>query len=401
MKIEIQANWKSNFKKASIILSIIFSIVFIWINFNKVIQPQVKNKDFSVYYYCAKAYSNGVNPYDNSSVEENVGKAHVYHYAYPPITLKFFQAFTKFNFDFATWFFFFLKFSVIIAVIILWRNLFLDRKVDFIFYLLCLFSYNTTIYCDLLLGNISILEQLFLWLGFFYYLRNRIWLFGLLIILASIFKATNILFLGLLIFKEDKKRFFYLWTLVGIFITTLVIQFFIFPADYMCVFITRLFMKMRERGPLNSCLPMLVNDLTGYLSNSLGVEINSNIILAILNIAIILVSYFFAKRIAKSKDKEKDKILIFLGCFTYILLLPRCVLYFYILLIPGTYYLMQRANYLNISYLLFILIFIFNPFVCLTSLQNLSSILFSNSPILITAFFWGICLYEIKKRFKR
>lgn len=58
-------------------------------------------------------------------------------------------------------------------------------------------------------GNISILEQFCLWLGFVCFLKRRLFLFSLLIIISACFKITALFFLVLLLTINEKKNYFY------------------------------------------------------------------------------------------------------------------------------------------------------------------------------------------------
>ena len=89
------------------------------------------------------------------------------------------------------------------------QRFFLKREADIWFYPFALLAFNTSIFVDIAAGNISIFEQFGLWLGFFFLLKRRLFLFCLAIVLIANFKITPLFFLVLLLFINDKKKYLY------------------------------------------------------------------------------------------------------------------------------------------------------------------------------------------------
>ena len=139
--------------------------------------------DFKVYYYAAKAYVAGLNPYDVKTLSEIAQDPRILHlklkFTYPLVTLLFFRLFLFVDYNTAFYLFLGLKCILLIGLICLWRKEFLKIEADLLFYFFCLLAFNGAIYLDMRSGNICLLEQFVLWLAFYFLLRRRLLLFCL------------------------------------------------------------------------------------------------------------------------------------------------------------------------------------------------------------------------------
>ena len=68
-------------------------------------------------------------------------------------------------------------------------------------------GFHEAIRVDILSGNISIFEQVFLWTAFLLLEKNRPYIFSLLICVVATLKLTPIIFLGLLVLKRQYSIF--------------------------------------------------------------------------------------------------------------------------------------------------------------------------------------------------
>jgi hypothetical protein len=358
--------------------------------------------DFYGYYECAKAYENRVNPYDRNAVSQRA-KLQVYNYVYPPVTLFFFQIFTKLDYFTASYLYLILKCLLLIGLIYLWRNGFFDKQVDSIFYLLCLFAFNATIYLDLESGNISILEQFVIWLALFFYLKQRFILFLLSIVLAASFKIQPILFIFLILFSESRNKYLYLLTSFIVFALVLLVQYISNPHLF-SNFISNALYTFSEKGPINPSSFSFFQELSQFFSSLLGMPMISRTFpipyLALATIVILssLSVYFLLRQL---KIQDKDKWIIFLFCLVYALINPRFKNYSYILLLPPAYFLIKKISCIKAGTLFFLLLIIQVAYIALPGMNNVAYFLWNYYPLVISYFIWGLYLREITLLYKR
>lgn len=351
--------------------------------------------DFYGYYQCAKAYGNGINPYDTKAVSQ-IAKSLICPFVYPPITLFFFQIFTKLDYNLAFNLYIIIKCILMIGLIYLWRNTFLHKQVDLIFYLLCLFAFNATIYLDLSSGNISILEQFMIWLAFSYYLKRKFIYFCILIVLAAVFKIQPILFIFLLFFVENKSKY---KLLIGSFMAfgiILLIQFISSPYLF-SNFITNVANTVKEGGINNPSTFAFIRDLFKVLlgiSNNILLDRISLLFHLVIVVAIIFISRSAYIHLKSVKVEDKEKWAIFLACLIYNLINIRFKDYSYILLILPTYFIIKTTSIRAKGLLLFIAS-ISAPNVTLPGSYFVFNILWNYYPLFVAYLIWSLYLYEI------
>jgi hypothetical protein len=163
--------------------------------------------DFEVYYFAAKAWTRGLNPYELNSLKYVGGRDDSdLSFVYPPITLPFFRLFTLVPYGVSRNIWLALKILGLMALLGLWRRTFLKNVDGLVFLVTALMAFNGATLWDLETGNVTIFEQLFLWAGFWYYLRGQRAYFTFYVVLGSIFKITPIVLLGLLIFPRERRK---------------------------------------------------------------------------------------------------------------------------------------------------------------------------------------------------
>ena len=352
--------------------------------------------DFYGYYHCAKAYEAGLNPYDTDTVSQMVRKS-VFPYVYPPITLFFFQIFTKLDYNFAFYAYLILKCVLITGIIFLWRNVFLNKKTDLLFYLLCLLSFNATIYLDLRSGNISMFEQFMIWLGLFCYLNRKFTLFCITTIAAAIFKIQPILFLFLLLFIENKNKYKYL---IGSFFAfgMIFLATYLFEPHLFSNFIANALNTTKEQGIINPSTFSFTRELLQALSKITGVAVFSKaylIFYLIMITVIISASWVACISITNLKIQDKQKWIIFLICFVYSLICPRFKDYSYIILIVPAYFIIKRVSCIRPYVLLFIFMIISAIYITLPGLKITVYFFWNYYPLIVSYCLWGLYLREI------
>lgn len=352
--------------------------------------------DFNGYYYCAKAYEAGLNPYDTNAVYQITHRPS-FPYVYPPITLFFFKIFTILDYNSAFYAYLALKCILMSGIIFIWRNVFLNKETGLLFYLLCLLSLNTPIYHDLLSGNISMFEQFLIWLGLVYYLNSKYTLFCIAIIAASIFKIQPIFFLFLLLFIEDKNKYKYLigsFTAFGM----ILLATYLLEPHLFSNFIANALNSAKEQGMLNPSTFSFARDLLQLLSKITGAAVFGKAYLIFYLIIITVIIY--ASRLAyisitNLKIQDKKKWIIFLMCFVYALICPRFKDYSYMILIVPAYFIIKRVSFKPYVLLFIFIILPTSYYVSLPVFTDISRFLWDYSPLIVSYCLWGLYLREM------
>lgn len=160
------------------------------------IATKSRQHDFTTYYFAAKAYTQGSNPYDLGVLSSIANERIQFPFLYPPISLYFFSVLSLVQYEVAYNAFLFLKILALAGLVILWAKYFCESEIEqTMMFLLSTLAFNQTVIRDLATGNISLFEQVFFWLAFLSLLRERYILFALLIFLGTLFKPLALLML--------------------------------------------------------------------------------------------------------------------------------------------------------------------------------------------------------------
>ena len=183
--------------------------------------------DFRTHRKAAEIFASGSDPYDPNVLLNQ--KDASFLYTYPPVTLIFYWLFTLTTYETAFHIFLLVKCILLIGLIVFWKRAFLQQEGDSLFYLFCLLAFNCAVFRDLIAGNINLVEQILLWTAFFFYLKKRLALFCVFVLLAASFKMTPIFFLVLLLLCDHEKKYAYFVGAGLIFLAYLLIQYLILP----------------------------------------------------------------------------------------------------------------------------------------------------------------------------
>jgi hypothetical protein len=306
-----------------------------------------KQWDFRTYYYAAEAQQRHLDAYNVDILSQLAGEKLTLSYVYPPLTLWFFRLFKLVDFSVASQGFLILKFILLAALIVLWMKYFLEGEDLVLFLWFATLAFSSTIYWDLVAGNIGLIEQALFWGAILALMRRRLAIFTAAIVLISFFKFTHIVFLGLplLVWKRPALKY----TLVGVacFLLYLYANHY-FAADDFNSFLS-VAANLDERGEvynhallpfLRDCfdravladllppLPRLVPDLL-YVGTVVGL------------LAITWRAY--RRRPRQELDRNGMLEMIFLACITYAVVMPRMKSYSFVLLIPPAYYVLRKC----------------------------------------------------------
>jgi len=328
-------------------------------NFSLILsRPSFYQWDFKTFYYAAKAHASGLNPYGVTSLSQIAKKPVGFRFRYPPQTLLFFRPFSFFNLNTAYYLFLALKCCLLGGMFLLWTKIFLKREADIWFYPFALLAFNTSIFVDIAAGNISIFEQFGLWLGFFFLLKRRLFLFCLAIVLIANFKITPLFFLILLLFINDKKKYLYFF---GSLLTFGLIQsFYYFSSPLYQDFL--IFGSRLEKGWGNPSSFSLLRNLISGLAHLTGQATFSVLhvgIYAVFAAAVLVISWravIALKSVFPTSEVDRERIMILLACLAYAVVVPRFIAYSQMILIVPAYFVLKRFLSGMEGVLLFLLI---------------------------------------------
>jgi hypothetical protein len=318
--------------------------------------------DFKSYYYAAAAHEQQLNPYEMKALAEVSGKDIHFAYVYPPVTLWMARMLTVFPYRISYQIWLFLKIALLIALVYIWKTCFLAEKSSVLLYIFIFFAFDAAVYWDFKTGNISIIEQFLLWSAFLFFLKNRPLPFCLLILLISVFKATLIVFVVLLPFSDIKFKW---WYCIGSFLVfgTIIASNFLFDPSVLSSYYGRLLSISRE-GPddFNFTTLVFIKDIINRIRGvrigdppSLScIVIYGAVIISIIGITIRSLGW----RNIRAGNIDR-KLLIFLACVIYVLIVPRLKCYSYIMLIAPGYYIVRQ--YVTVKALPYIILLIFIP----------------------------------------
>jgi hypothetical protein len=167
-----------------------------------------KQHDFRTYYYAAKAYEQGFNPYDLQSLRKVSGIEDMkLTFVYPPHTLAVFRPLSRIGYQPAYYLFLTVKILALLALVRIWMLIVPVAKSDW--WALCvtvLLGYRCAVLRDLRAGNVSVFEQLLLWGGILLVMQNRSIGGGVSILLSSVFKLVTVTLAPLIVVLRRSWR---------------------------------------------------------------------------------------------------------------------------------------------------------------------------------------------------
>ena len=315
--------------------------------------------DFRTFYHAAKAWNSGLNPYSQQDLARVAGVSDpLPPFLYPPITLPFFSLFLSMDYSHAFYAWLLFKSLLLVGLVYIWKTFFLQLEMNWVFYPFLVMAFNHSLFVDFLAGNVSLVEQVLLWAGLACFLRGRILYFILCISAASLFKLTPLAFLLLLLLTEYPNKVRWLISAVLSNAAAWALFYLFDPMGY-SRFLGQSWMN--ERGNTNPSTFNIVRDIGDMVfQDKLGIFIPYEgevmVYLALAATVVWMTRRFYLRYRDTVKDPEKQrKMLIFLACLVYALVLPRFKNYSFILLIAPTYYLLRKASHLKLNHALFIM----------------------------------------------
>jgi hypothetical protein len=312
-------------------------------------KPQANGWDFKTCYWAGKTNAVGLNPYGVTALSQVAGEQIRLRYRYPPPMLWFYQLFALF--PYTTAYSLFLAFKVLLLGLLfwIWTKTFLRRDFDPLFFVFAFFAFNASICVDLMAGNISIVEEIGIWLAVAFFLKRKLTLFCLCLVLVSCIKFTPLFFLVLLLFIPERKKFAYFFGSLAAFAAIQAVCLLVWNLyqDFM-IFGPQVQADFGERGFENPSTYSFLGDLL----NAVGIHWRSahqwraHMLLYLVLCVVILAAAWIKARAVQAlpglAPLERDRLLVILAALTYVLICPRYMAYSQMVLIAPAYLIAKR-----------------------------------------------------------
>ena len=364
--------------------------------------PELFQWDFGLYYSAAMTADLGLDPYDYA-LRNSIHYSPNMEFLYPPLTLYLFRPFTSLSYDGAYLLWFTLKLLALVVLLILWHRKFEALNERYPLALFLLLAFSATIYKDFAAGNISVFEQLVVWLGFAFFVERRYVLFGLCIALVAQFKLQPVAFLGLLLIVEDRPKWRSFGASIGAWLALLSLNYLLQPA-LMQPFVARMMSgsgNLYELGANNPSILALIREVTSVVSKRLyDLPAQTDMILylvAAIGIVIVFLYCFIAYR--KRNPDYDVRILVYASCFVFAVAAARMKDYSYILCILPTLAMLRRWK-TRLDLMPVVLVLVCAPAVTTYSLPyftKISSLIHAYLPWLAAGVMLVLCLDEFRK----
>jgi len=356
--------------------------------------------DFEAYYTAVKALSAGLNPYDPSKLR-SLARKDVFEFLYFPTSIVFLKPFTLVTLQTAKHLFLVFKCCLLIFLLVLWQNKFLENSSDPFFLLFCLLGFNAAICMDLESGNISLVEQALIWSAFFFYVRGKILWFCLLIPLAAVFKLTPLMLGAILLVYRKWSGDRPIVILLGLTCLMLLVTGIVAPqlVEQFFVHVPGIAQGGRDIGIRNPATFSLIKylSLQAYTLSGKSVPIEVQVSIYFIAVAVVFSFTWAALRNLDAERLEDRKTAVYLVCLAYALVLPRFQDYQWILLLVPTYALMLRQEYLRAYPALFLFSALSVENLTLPALAIFFSFLWNYYPWFLGVAVWAMYLSLILK----
>ena len=350
--------------------------------------------DFRTHREAGKILAAGSNPYDADTLFPKARTRFLY--TYPPATLFFYRLFARVDYHSAFHIFLIGKFLLLVGLVYFWQREFFRKEAGVLFYVFCLLAFNSTVFLDMIAGNINLVQQALLWLGFSFYIKGRYTLFCLLTLLAASFKMTPVFFLTLMLLPDDKNKYKYFFGAGAAFLSYLLVQY-LFVPDLFTGFIKNALKVVGEPGAVVPSTNKLIAGIFEIVTKITGLTVphavQSAIFIAIAA-AVVFFSYRACLRLKRAQIDNRAMLEVFVVCLVYALIHPRFKDYGYILLIVPSFYVIKNIHYTKITPFLFVL-FVMSNRMMLPVVSSIYDTVWGFFPLVVAYCVWGIYLHEI------
>lgn len=356
---------------------------------------EMRQWDFRSYYYAAEIDADGGIPYNLHELNRRAGEETVLPFMYPPITLPFFRLFAAMSFDTAYYVWFVFKLLLAAVLILIWRRYLFPTVDHDLFAWFMLLGFGATVYIDLVTGNITMLEQVLIWAGLVALLRERLAVFAVTIVLASLFKFTPMLFLLLLPLLYKRRGWMWAVGSAAAFVVVLGASYFVDTESWRA-FLTTVPMADEPGRMGNPSTLSLARDAVAITSMKTGVVLGSAVayvLYAIIAVFVVGLSVQHVRSSGAAQRTDWPIIAIYLACLVFALIMPRFKTYSFILVVPPALYILTRAGNFKTLWPLFALLVLTTsiPFPISPFIQ----VFWRYYPLLLVFLVWGLLLRDL------
>lgn len=295
--------------------------------------PDQNQWDLRSYDNASHALELGLDPYVKANLVIASGglRPNPLPFVYPLSALYVLRPITSLGFPTASRVWLAIKLVVLVGLLLVWKRVFL-RELGWLWLLaVTLFAFQAATAWDIRSGNVGSIEQLFLWSGFACLVGRRLLAFTVFVTAAAFFKFTLAAFLLLLLLPAVWRRR-NLVLIAGSLVTLVAIVAFSFRdhPDYF-----REFLRVAAMTPgdlrFNPNAYGLAVDLARTYPATIGVS--RMIPWAIWAVWSVALLYAGRRLIAHAWRTPSLAVAVMVSCFCYALVVPRFMIYSYMLLI--------------------------------------------------------------------
>lgn len=356
--------------------------------------------DFRLYYYAAKAFSLGLNPYDPTNVGAMAGSGEVQtFYMYYPLSIFLLKPFALLSFEQARFVFVLLKCAALMYLFFLWQVKFMNDRLDPLFLIFCLFGFNAALSLDLKSGNVSLLEQALIWTALLAFVRDKITLFCAFIGLASVFKLTPLLFGGLLLLHPRPINKRPILIIIAVFLVASLTVLLAHPEFFSGFLANSLSYEMgRFYGIENPSVLSLLKTLSQGVEEITGISVpkpfQGGLYLAWVIVVVVSSWRAFLKLAMNEADGRKT--CVCLACLVYALVQPRFEDYQWVILLIPTYFAMLRVEFVRAFPMLFFVCCLSGLHYSLPASDFFFKAFWNHYPLVVSAIVWIIYLKHVE-----
>jgi hypothetical protein len=347
--------------------------------------------DFRMCYFSAKAYAAGLNPYSPSDVQSIAGEK-VLEFYYFPLSLHLFKVFTYLPYAAAARLFIIIKFTLVVYLAVLWHRYFLKRSMDGLFMLFCLLAFNSAMYTDFRAGNVSIIEQAFIWSAFACFISGKPTSFGILLVMAAGFKAVVLALSVLILLSAERGKYRAAAATVAVAALFVMIEWLVDPelTKQFAAHALNIIGVPQDRGIVNPSVFSFLVEIERALAQVFRIELPPGSIRLIYAVWIIMVAVLSWKAFKKldMTSTEHRKTAVYIVCLLFALISIRFKDYSFILLLVPTYNLILGANSFRAYFLLFILSVLSAERIALPGLDVVAWFVWNYYPLLVASMVW-------------
>lgn len=351
--------------------------------------------DFAAYYVAGQAFDRGLNPYSKTDLVSVSGPGtHPLPFIYPLSVLYVLKPITSLYFPTAHHAWLLIKLGVLIGLMLVWKRGFLQTT-DWLWLLVvALLAFQAAAVWDIQAGNVSSIEQLFLWSGFLFLMRRKLVAFTVLVTAAAFFKITLLAFLFLLFLPGIRSRASIPLFLSSVLVAIAIVWFSFAGHRELFADFVRAARVTPALLKANPSAFALATDLSRRYPATIGVSALVPYLLWLLFTAAML---FSGRRLIAGAWRSRSIVLaIMIACFGYALVVPRFMIYSHmILIVPVLALVLPAARRLPVAAVAIAIV------VCIDGLQVLpgdaGKLLDDIEPLLVLCVCWFLLVYAEAK----